>query len=311
MSVIDDTIELPRREIKAIESNPSPESDSLQMSKPEEIKVAGCDFNSSNYKDSELYKRITDKNQYAETVEHLDEIMRQKPDYFKELCSWNKSRYGPISSEDFRQIIAIEYGKLSGKSGTVARDEAAASARKLNTEILSEENINSQRVALTNLLHRIFPQNVKIEQKTMTLSKNCGFGGNLFCCKNLSKFTNNFVRIVGQFFSENNGKYDGPDPLFTLSDLFDEIRIKSNFFELRCLNQQQKQSLEAIIGINIRKEQKEQTGGSHSRRKRHASKKSRKSHRRHRRSTRNKKRHMKHHTKHHTKRHTKQYRHRK
>jgi hypothetical protein len=229
--------------------------------------------------------------------------MRQNPDYFKELCSWNKPPDGPISSEDFRQIIAIEYGKLSGKSGTVASDEAAASARKINTAILSEKRINSQRVALTNLLHTKFPQNVKIDQKTMTLSKNCGFGGNLFCCNNLSKFTNNFVRIVAQFFSENNDNYD----MLTLSDLFDEIHIKSNFFELRCLDQQQKRSLRAIIGINIREEQKEQTGGSHSRRKRHASKKSRKSHHRHRRSTRNKKRN----TKRHMKRHTKQYRHRK
>ena len=48
-------------------------------------------------------------------------------------------------------------------------------------------------------------------------------------------------------------------------------------------------------------------GRTHSRRKRHASKKSCKSHRRHRRSTRNKKRN----TKRHMKRHTKRYRHRK
>ena len=306
MSGIDDTIELPPRGIKAIQPNPTPESDSPQMPTPEEITVAGCDFNSNNYRESDLYNSMDD-----EYKQKLDKITMKDPDasFFNLLCFSNKPPYGPLSTGDIRQIIDIEYGKLSGKSGTVARDEAAASAaasaRKINlSKELSEERINSQRVALTNLLHKIFPQNVKIEQKTMTLSKNCGFGGKLFCCSNLSKFTTKFVRIVGQFFSENNGNYDGPDPLFTLSDLFDEIHIKSNFFELLCLNQQQKNSLRAIIGINI---QEEQTGGSHSRRKRHASKKSRKSHRRHRRSTRNKKRN----TKRHMKRHTKQYRHRK
>lgn len=45
----DDTIALPpRKEYKATKPNLSPESDSPKMPKPEEIKAAGCDFNSSN-----------------------------------------------------------------------------------------------------------------------------------------------------------------------------------------------------------------------------------------------------------------------
>lgn len=243
----------------------------------------------------------------------LDEIMRQDPlqvgeSFFNLLCFSNKPPRGPIASDDFRQIIDIEYEKLSDKSNTVAKDEVAARDRKHNIAILSAERNDSQRVALTTLLRTKFKDNVKIEDKIMTLSKNCGLGGNLFCCNPLSKFTNNFVITVITFFGKNNGKkYDGHDVLLTLSDLFDEIRIKSNFFELRCLTPQQKQSLRDIIGSNIRIIEEAQVAGSHSRRKRFASKKSSKSHRHHRRSARNKKRN----TKRHIKRHTKRYRHRK
>ena len=86
-----------------------------------------------------------------------------------------------------------------------------------------------------------------------------------------------------------------------------KINIKSNFFKLRCLTPQQKKSLRDIIGSNLTEIQ---SAGSHSRRKRFASKKSRKSHRhrpRRRHSTHNKKRN----TKRHINRHTKRYRHRK
>jgi hypothetical protein len=194
-----------------------------------------------------------------------------------------------FNKDTVKRMITTEYERLT---------------KEANSESLSTDSKTSLRAELTTLLKREFPKNVKIEDKTMTLSKNCGWGGKLFCCNPLSKFTDKFVKTVNTFFSDKNVNY-------TLSSLFDEIRIKSNFLNLgsairnvACLSQQQKEFLKAIIGDNINIIQ---VAGSHSRRKRRASKKSRKSHRRHRRSTRNKKCN----TKRHIKRHTKRYRHRK
>ena len=193
----------------------------------------------------------------------------------------------------------------------VVDDEKKLDVPSVAVKSNDELRIDSIRDELTGILLKEFPGNVTIDKdkKTMTLSKNCGFGGNLFCCNNLNKFTKKFVSKVADFLSAHNGNFNGPpgSMITSLSDLFENIYIKKNFFELGCLHIQQEKDLKNRIGPNIRIIEEAQVAGSHSRRKRRASKKSRKSHRRHRRSTRNKKRN----TKRHIKRHTKRYRHRK
>jgi len=264
------------------------------------------------YIESNTYDEYMD----PDTKSKFDKIIKQEPEYLQKLHDIVTKNPEYLHMTDlFRQLIETEYQMLIEEKG---EDEARSIAQNADIERVQQKNSNELdlKVKLTAKLNEAFTNGVLI--------KKCDGGSNpIFgktkkdCCESICKKIDNLVNeleeILKQYGINSLGNKTIAEVVPSLTGKFTVGDKKSNIFKYFKYCKEEKkidettysrvrlniELLAFFLGISS-----QQGGRTHSRRKRHTSKKSRKSRgRRHRRSSHNKKRH--------TKRHTKRYRNRK
>jgi hypothetical protein len=279
-----------------------------------ELQKAKCVFDSTNYKESDLYKSMDTKMQ-----EQLDEIMEIDKGYFNYLC-FIEYKNGRLPDDYLRQLIETEYQILVKRK---TEDDAHRIAQNAEIKHVEETNLNELSLKakltakLTEKLNEAFTNGVLI--------KKCEGGSNpIFgktkqdCCDSICKKIDNLVNelkeILNQYGTDSLGNNTIAEVVSSFTGKFNVGDKKSNIFKyLKNCKEEKKiddetydrvsskvKWLASFLGIPS-----EQEGGYYNTksRTRKNSRKSRGRGHRHRRSSHNKKRH--------TKRHTKRYRKRK